>query len=251
MKPGNAVRHELRLPDVGRLKANGMEQILIETNPYVEIEKVYGTRIDREKFETVMRDHRRPPTLVISLTANRAVGGQVDELARRCASGVPVLHAWLQAQAQVLRAFVYRPGRTACTYCNEYHAAELQPVEAGGYVRVPDEVADEPFFEASCASPAFPGAGNANALASHVVAEMALDILHDRLPDEESHWVFAGNRIEERVPGFPVPPLCTKRLGFRPHAECPVCSRSVPTPDLKDSERAEYDREMARATGAA
>ena len=42
-------------------------------------------------------------------------------------------------------------------------------------------------------------------------SEMALDVLHDRLDEEESHWVFAGNRIRELDPAFPVEPLGISR----------------------------------------
>lgn len=248
MKPGNVMRHEARLPDVGRPKVDAMAQILLETNPYLRTKRIYGTRAERAKFENAMRDHRFPPTLVLALTANRAVEGQVDDAARRQDPPIPVLHASLQAQAQVLRAFVYQAGRTACAYCNQYHAADEASGSGGGYIRIPDEIADEPFYEASCASPAFPGAGNSNALAAHIVVEMALDVLHGRLRDDKSHWVFAGNRVRERVRDFPVEPLCISRHGFAPHPRCPVCTCSILTEDLNAAEREEYDQALARIT---
>lgn len=226
VKPGNVVRHEARLPDVGRAKVDAMAQILRETNPNVEVRTLYGTRAEREAFERVLLDPSARPTLVIATVALKAVDGQIDDVARRADTPLPVLHAWVMAEAQLLRAFVTIPGRTACVYCNGLFKRDQQTgAHDWGFV-VDPEVEARPFFEASCVDPAFPGAGPANALAAQVITEMALDVLHGRLKDEESHWVFAGNRIRDIVPATSLTPLAVIRRGFTPHAECPVCSTS-------------------------
>lgn len=80
---------------------------------------------------------------------------------------------------------------------------------------------------------------------------MALDVLHDRLPDEQSHWVFAGNRIGRHDPNFPVAPLTIARRGFGIHPECPVCSEGVLSAALSELDCEEYDRALARLRGAA
>lgn len=250
VSPGNVVRHEARLPDVGRRKVDAMADILRETNPYVEVTTLQGTRGQRGAFDALLLDAARRPSLVIAAVAQKAVDGQVDDVARRAAPPLPVLHAWVMAEAQLLRAFVTRPGETACLYCNgQYEADQRDGRRDWGYVPGPAAEA-EPFFEASCAAPAFPGAGNANALAAHVVVEMALDVLHERLSNEASHWVFAGNRARSVDPACPVEPLTVVRRGFGPHLACPVCGgeeREGVT--LTDEDTEAYRRAVARARG--
>lgn len=226
VKPGNVVRHEARLPDVGRTKVDAMAQILRETNPHVDVQTLYGTRGQREAFERVVLDPGARPTLLIGTVALKAVDGQLDDLARRTVPVLPVLHAWVMAQAQMLRTFLTIPGLTACLYCHGlFKRDQLAGTRDWGFVVDPD-VEPEPFFEASCVDPSFPGAGPANALAAQVITEMALDVLHGRLKHEESHWVLAGNRIRDLVPETPLVPLTVMRRGFAPHPECPVCSTS-------------------------
>lgn len=250
VKPGNVVRHEARMPDVGRAKVHAMEQILRETNPYVVVEVNYGTRGDHAGLERVITNLRRASTLIVATVGLKAVDAQVEDFARRADPPVPVLHGWVMAQAQVLRAFVYRSGQTACVWCNGLYDGARREGEENGYIVEPDT--DAPvFYETSCASPAFPGAGNSNALAAHIIVEMALDVLHDRLPNEESHWIFAGNKIRELDADFPVAPLTIERKGFRPHPECPVCSEGVISDKLNAEERETYDHELARLRGAA
>lgn len=241
VKPGNVVRHEGRLPDVGRMKVQAMHQILRETNPHVSVKTLLGTRAEAGAFETVLLDRKNRPALVVATVALKAVDGQIDDVAKQAEPPLPVLHAWVTAQAQVARAFLTIPGRTACLYCNGLY--ERAADEA--YIIAPD-VEAQPFFEASCVDPAFPGAGNANALAAHVITEMALDILHSRLADEESHWVFAGNRVRAVAPGYGVPPLTVVRRGFGPHPECPVCSTSELVGALDDVQDAVFHQELDR-----
>src|SRR5215213_7477054 len=145
----------------------------------------------------------------------------------------------------MLRAFLYRPGQTACFWCAGLHDRDRRAGIENYYIIEP-ATQNEPFFEASCTSPAFTGAGNANALAAHVIVEMALDVLHNRLPDEQSHWIFVGNRIHEIDPAFPVAPLSTARAGFAPHAECPVCADNVLRNILSEREQEMYQRELLR-----
>ncbi|MDB4873810.1 MAG: Sulfur carrier protein adenylyltransferase ThiF [Gemmatimonadetes bacterium] len=241
VKPGNVVRHEGRLPDVGRMKVRAMHQILRETNPHVSVQTLLGTRAESGAFETVLLDRKNRPALVVATVALKAVDGQIDDVARQAEPPLPVLHAWVTAQAQVARAFLTIPGRTACLYCNGLY----EKAADGTYIIAPD-VEAEPFFEASCVDPTFPGAGNANALAAHVITEMALDILHDRLVDEESHWVFAGNRVGTVAPGYAVPPLTVVRSGFRPHPECPVCSTRELLGSLDETLDALFHKELDR-----
>lgn len=238
-KPGNVTRHEARMPDIGKLKRAAMEQILYETYPFVDVQTIHGTRADDQAFGAAVGDREQPPTLIIATVAVRAVDGQIDDLARHANPPIPVLHAWVMAQAQVLRAFVFRPGQTACFWCSALWDRDSKNGEANGYIVGP-AVTDRPFFETSCASPAFVGAGNANGLAAHIIVEMALDVLHGRLPDDESHWVFAGNRIRDLDPAFPVAPLTIARQGFGVHPECPVCSGDILSSTLSDDERAAY-----------
>lgn len=244
VKPGNVVRHEARLPDVGRSKVDAVAQILRETNPHVEVTMVAGTRAEREVFEQALLDPAARPSVVIATVALKAVDGQIDDIARQADPPLPVLHAWVMAEAQLLRAFVTIPGRTACLYCNGLFKRDQQEHRHDwGFITDP-EVEARPFFEASCVDPTFPGAGPANALAAQVIAEMALDVLHGRLRDEESHWVLAGNRIRDIVPETPLMPLTVTRRGFAPHPECPACSTSeiMSAGDTADAVRALVER---------
>lgn len=242
--PGNVVRHEARMPDVGRNKTEAMTQVLQEASPYVEVASLAGTRGSRGKFEASL-DSR--PTLIVATVAMKAVHWQIEEAARAADPPIPVLHAWVMGEAQVLRAFVYRPGQTACVFCiGLYERDQSAGTRDWGFIAGPSSAA-QPFFEASCTNPAFPGAGNANALAAHVIVEMALDVLHDRLSVDESHWVFAGNRIRDVDPTYGVQPLTIERRGFEPHPECPMCSGEETRTELTSEEQADYDRTLATA----
>lgn len=223
MKPGNVVRHELRFPDVAQRKTTALAQVLRETNPFVHVEEITGGSRQRDRaIERQMLDANRRPTLVIVATAVKSVEVQLDMLAARAGSPLPVLHAWVAASAQLLRAFLYRPGRTPCTLCVEcYRHGALSATSA--YIGDPS-VPDNTFYEKSCAAPTHVGTGNANALAAHVVVEMALLALDaGSLPDSETHWLFAGNRIHTVAPGYAVAPLSRVTCDLVPHADCPVC----------------------------
>jgi hypothetical protein len=246
ISPGNVVRHEARMPEVGEPKVEAMARIIRETNPYADVDTLLGTRAQDGRLEAALLDPQSRPALVIVTVALKAVDGQIEDVARMANPPFPVLHAWVMADAQALRAFVYRAGRTACLYCNGLYSK----TGTNEYIREP-AVESRPFFEASCSDPAFPGAGNANALAAHVVTELALDALHDRLPDKETHWVFAGNRVQDVDPTFPVAPLTIARRGFVPHPDCPVCSGKTLGSALSDEDRKEYESELALARGEA
>ncbi|MBX3133429.1 MAG: ThiF family adenylyltransferase [Gemmatimonadaceae bacterium] len=245
VSPGNVIRHEARFPDIGKAKVRAIRQVLMETNPHVAVSPQLGTRQADGSFDRMILDPSTVPALVIATVAIKAADSHIDDLARRAPRAIPVLHAWLMGEAQVLRAFVYRAGRTACLYCNGlFEKEQLDGRREWGYVGQPAGTS-EPFYEASCTTPAFPGAGNSNALAAHIVVEMALDVVHDRLEDDQSHWVFAGNRICDVDPKYPVPPLTIDRRGFRPHPECPVCSGEAMGGGLSEEDQAEYDSALA------
>lgn len=251
MQPGNVVRHEGRFPDVGELKISALAQILHETNPDVEIDVLLGTREQHGNFEAMVLDPEKRPSLIIVTVANKGVDGQVDDVVRRGNPGIPVLHAWVMAQAQMLRAFVYRAGETACVYCNGIYERDARVNNNVSTYVVGPPVPDTPFFEANCSSPAFPGAGNANALAAQVIVEMALDALQHRLSDKESHWVFAGNRIADVFPELAIAPLSIIKRGFSPHAECPACNGEEFGGSLSAEEQDAYRREVDEARAAA
>ena len=225
MKPGNVIRHELRYPDVARRKTTALRQVLLETNPFAQVEEIAGgSRQPDRALERQILDANRRPTLVIATTAVKAVEAQVDMLAARTGADVPVLHAWVAASAQLLRAFLYRPGRTPCTLCVECYRRATATGRTSGYIADP-VVPDTTFFEKSCAAPTHVGTGNSNALAAHVVVEMALLALAPGgLPDNEAHWLFAGNRMQKVAPGYPIAPLSRVTSCLAPHPECPLCA---------------------------
>jgi hypothetical protein len=249
--PGNIARHEARFPDIGKAKIDALGQILRETNPAAEVEVMAGTRGQNGKFDALLLDRAGRPSLVIVTVAGKAVDTQVDAIARRAVPPIPVLHGWVMAEAQMLRAFVFRSGETACVYCNGIYEKEAADGKnRDRYLAGPPEAAT-PFYEASCSSPAFPGAGNANALAAHVIVEMALDSLQRRLPNERSHWVFAGNRIDDVYPSLGIDALSVTKSGFPPHPSCPVCSETEFETALSSSDAEEFDRELRQAGDAA
>lgn len=222
VQPGNLMRHEARMPDIGLRKVSAVEKIIHETNPYVEVDIIKGSRLEATKLEACLSSLALSPKLIIVTVAIKAVDGQIDDLVRRSSVSIPVLHAWVVSQAQVLRSFVYIPGKTACFWCNSLYDRDAKEGRNDAYLTEPS-VENQSFFETSCSSPAFPGAGNSNGLAAHVITEMGLDVLLGRLKEEESHWIFAGNRIHELDSEYPVSPLTISRRGFPPHPECPVC----------------------------
>jgi hypothetical protein len=250
VRPGNVIRHEARFPDIGKEKITALRQILLETNPNITIDVLPGSRRQSGKFETLLLDPSARPSLVVVTVAAKAVDTQVDEISMRGSPPVPVLHAWVMAEAQMLRAFLFRLGETACVYCNGLYERDTESgQDSSGYLPGPTEK-PLPFYEASCSAPAFPGAGNGNALAAHVIVEMALDSLQGRLSADQSHWVFAGNRIRDVYPALNVPPLCVVKNGFAPHPLCPVCSgEEAMARPLEPFEIQEFQDELTLARG--
>jgi len=82
---------------------------------------------------------------------------------------------------------------------------------------------------------------------------MVLDELQGRLPDAQSHWVFAGNRVRDLDDEFPVAPLTITRSGFATHPDCPVCNHTLLNESLPpaDQEKYEHEIELAWAVGDA
>lgn len=250
-KPGNVVRHELRLPDVGRGKAKAMRRVIIETNPYAEVTVISsGTRGEDREFERVLLTGERRPTLIISLTGIKAVEGQVDCLAATASPQIEVLHGWVYAHAQFLRAFLYRPGRTACTWCTDLYRLDAEEGQPVGYVLPPvsaDAAAGAPFYEGGCGSPAHPGAGNANALAAHVLVEHALSCLEPgRVSNDATHWLYAGARVRDVDPAFPLDPLSQRVQALPPRADCHLCGMGLLDSSVTPEEQVTYETALAQ-----
>jgi len=252
-KPGNAVRHELRFPSVGLGKANEIKKAIFETAPYAHVEVIHGTRGDDRAFERCILDDDPCPTLIISLTGNKTVDGQVDALAVASEPPIEVLHGWVYPHAQLLRAFLFRKGHTACTWCTELYRQDADEHQLGAYIKEPvprGAAVSQPFFETGCATPTQPGAGNANALAAHEIVEHALDVLvHGRVPDDATHWVHAGPRVREVDPTYPLAPYAYEVGGFAPHPNCHLCSAGTLDADLSPEERRAFDAQLV-ALGA-
>ncbi|MBI3568897.1 MAG: ThiF family adenylyltransferase [Gemmatimonadetes bacterium] len=245
--PGNIVRHEARLPDVGRWKVEVIDELIATTNPWADVQQLPATR-DRD-FMTRLDALPVQPTLIVSVVAVDAVDAQLDALVRDVFPGVPVIHAWVMADAQVLRVFVFRAGQTACAMCLlEYDHDAREGRDASEYPLGPDTTT-APFFEGGCSSVTREGAGNAVALAAHIATEFTLDVLLERLDAKETHWLFAGNRIHDVAPGYLPGPLTGRRQHFGPHPRCAACTTAAAT-DGAPVERAESHAAMMARAGA-
>lgn len=187
LMPGNRVRHQLDLRDVGRAKVWALEERLQAVNPWCKVETVKcnlggpglgaeersGQQVDDMLFEKVASSD-----LLINASAHSPTGRHLSEMA--VDGNTTAIHTWVSAGAWGCRVLVQRPKVSACWQC--LALAQKEPEAYAETVVVPAVAADPDVSEISergCADPTFTGPGFELAHAAASTARIASQVLLD------------------------------------------------------------------------
>lgn len=182
--PGNRVRHEADLGDVGLHKIDALGRRLRRINPYVEVDGV-ALRLGSAPVAD-LRLHQQAEDeaignlagcdLIVNASAHIATGMLVSTIGDSAKK--PVLHVMVSSGAWGGRVLLQRRGISGCLECLGRH--QEQPVDGApeipGWVEDPalPEVMDE-----GCAQPTFTGPGFDVADVAVAAARLAVQVLLD------------------------------------------------------------------------
>jgi molybdopterin/thiamine biosynthesis adenylyltransferase len=185
--PGNRVRHQLDLTELGRAKVQGMAARVLRVNPWSNVE-IQGVRLGgalpdqkvaQEVDDALMKEFANSD-LIVNATAAAVARRDCSRIGREI--GKPVLHVWVSAGAWGARILLQRPGESGCTECLAL-SQKSPPLD----VEVPpisDDPAVQEVVDRGCADPSFTGPGFELAAASAAATRVAIQSL---LHDEETY----------------------------------------------------------------
>jgi len=226
--PGNRVRHQLDLADLGLPKVQAMASRVGRVNPWSSVEGSelrlggaihgLGEEMQQELHDNMLRD-LSSYDLLVNTTAQTIAGYYCSRLA--CEIEKPILHAWVSAGAWGGRILLQRPGYSGCTECL---ALFQKSATAHGDVEIPSVEHDpnvKEIQERGCADTTFTGPGFELTATAAAAARVAVQSLLD------------GN-------GYPAADFDLVTLNFRDgdtamstatysrlpvHPECSICNR--------------------------
>ena len=111
VEPHNLSRHVAGVADIGRLKTDVMEEVILHKNPFAVVEK-YALDVCKDR-ETVKELMARAD-VVICATDNNSSRYVIDSLGVE--TGKPILYCRAETRAEGLNIFIQRPG-AACYNC--------------------------------------------------------------------------------------------------------------------------------------
>jgi hypothetical protein len=190
MMPGNVARHRADLTQVGKAKVEAVGRMIERTDPTIEIQ------IARIRFEDAVAHGHVPidsNVLIIGATGDEASEHVLSEFCNE--HRVPALHAWLEADGQVLRLFRVVPGRDP-TFLD---VATMPP--PGGPPELPRGSKSD-IRAVTCGDVVLPGSASNLHAAGNFVVRVALDVIGGEIRDD-NHWLFAPGGYEEE--GAPSP----------------------------------------------
>jgi molybdopterin/thiamine biosynthesis adenylyltransferase len=162
--PGNRVRHEADLADVGAAKVAAVCRRLQRVNPYIKVDGS-GVRLGAAGADDPGRQQVEQDTvaaeiaardLIVNASAHYPTGAYVSALGDD--ADRPVLHVVVSSGARSGRVLLQRHGRSGCLECLARHQAE--PVAGSPEVPVWTEDPDLPeVMEGGCAQASFTGPG--------------------------------------------------------------------------------------------
>lgn len=183
--PGNRVRHQLDLTDVGRAKVVGMLNRVLRVNPWCEVRVAsarFGSALSganetrAQSLEDEVFSELGGCELIINATAHTITGSYCSRVAHEM--GRPMLHVWVSAGAWGARILLQRPGLSGCTEC--LALAQKRPEALPDGVEVP-RVSDDPepreVMEQGCADPTFTGPGFELVAAGSAATRVAVQAL--------------------------------------------------------------------------
>jgi hypothetical protein len=229
--PGNRIRHELDLAELGNHKTIAIADRIRRVNPWAAVtthEARIGTTAyaaaglpDLQRADDDLVGQLGACDLIVNATANGTASSYLSLIANE--TSTPVIHSYVSAGAWGARILLQRPGESACWDC----LAAWQATPAGGgapHISVPDVAEQhdrEVVMELGCADPTFTGPGFEITTAAAAVARASTGMLLDGAgypsPDYDLATLsLRGNDDQHLAADY-------RRLP--PHKHCPICSR--------------------------
>lgn len=231
LTPGNRIRHELDLADIGQAKTQAMAERIRRVNPWAVVATsesrigsiaYAGTGVQGlQRLDDDLVGSLASCDLILNATANSTASSYLSSIAIE--SGTPVLHSYVSAGAWGARVLLQRPGQSACWDCLAWWQS-TQPHERPRGIDVPpieEEHTREVVMDLGCADPTFTGPGFELTAAAAAVVRAA-----------------TGTLLDGR--GWPAPDYDLVTLRFRgaddqrsdsdycvlpPHKLCTTCAR--------------------------
>lgn len=225
--PGNRIRHDLDLADVGYDKVYAQQQRIRRLNPWAKV------AIDQVRLGTVaiaasnLSDLQRADDrlvaelgkadLIVNATANPNAASYISEIGAN--AGKPVIHVWVSAGAWGGRILIQRPGKSACSDCLGHWQAEDSDAPPDGIPKLSEEPNPDPIMERGCADATFTGPGFELAAAAAAAARACVQSLLDGkgYPALEFDLVTFDHRSEHAAAPT------TAYTSLPPHPDCTTC----------------------------
>jgi len=181
--PGNRVRHQLDLTDVGRAKVIAMADRVLRVNPWCDV-RIQGARFGSalsaetraQSLDDEIADELGDCQLIVNATAHTVTGSYCSQVAHEV--GKPVVHVWVSAGAWGGRILLQRPGHSGCSEC--LALAQKRPEAQPDGLEVP-LVSDDPdvqeVMEQGCADSTFTGPGFELSAAASAATRVAVQLL--------------------------------------------------------------------------
>ena len=227
LSPGNRVRHELDLADVGRFKTAALGDRLRRINPGCEVterpQRLGGLMAPMlsavQAGDDALAAQLAAADLIVNASADTAAGFHCSKIARH--AGTSVLHSWVGPGAWGARVLIQRSGDepSGCTEC----LARWQEEEQGN-IQVPSLAADPTpgeVIEAGCADPSFTGSGFELSAAAAAAARVAVQVLGEGCNVEYPSADFDLLSLDFRGLDSAHPTSQHSRLPI--HPECSIC----------------------------
>jgi molybdopterin/thiamine biosynthesis adenylyltransferase len=169
--PGNRVRHELDLGDVGAPKVEALARRLKRINPYMTI-GWHAARFGGPSPQAELRETVTDCDLIVNATANIATGYHISAVAD--AAGRPVAHVAVGSGAWGARVLLQRHGVSGCLECLARRQAD-----GGEIPELPADPEHPEVLDQGCAQASFTGPGFELTSAAAAAARLAVQALLD------------------------------------------------------------------------
>lgn len=184
-RPGNRVRHQLDLTDLGHPKVRGMAARLLRVNPWGTVE-IQGSRLGAalngageemtQQLDDQLIEEFANSELIINATAASVARRYCSRIALEVSR--PVLHVWVSAGAWGCRILLQRPGDSGCTECLAISQTRPETLPEGVVVpTVEHDPAVQEVMDLGCADPTFTGPGFELAAAAAAATRVAVQTL--------------------------------------------------------------------------
>lgn len=189
--PGNRIRHELDLADIGRAKTQAVGDRIRRVNPWAAVTiregrvgtPFFGNRgvAGAQEADDEVAALLGGCDVVVNATANGSASAYLSAIAAE--SETPVVHSYVSAGAWGARVLIQRPGESACWDCLAWWQAEAgadgDDATRQAVPPVAEEHRREVVMERGCADPTFTGPGFELTATAAVVARATVGIALD------------------------------------------------------------------------